>query len=192
MLDKINPAGFFQMAIERLRGHKDILNPAGSFVLEQWRDNGGLFHKVSERLFTNDTTNVGKNYMLSAAFLGATQGTSWHIGLIDGTATTPTLSNADTMSSHGGWAEFTDVMQTTRPSWTAVANTGSNQIITNTSAQWTIAPSVNPAGMITGGFIVSNNIINGTSGVLWSTGKFNAPVAVQSGDVFKVNYITGL
>ena len=53
----------------------------------------------------NLVTNAGLNHLLDVALSGASQITSWYVGLTDGT---PTPAAADTLASHSGWTEVTD------------------------------------------------------------------------------------
>lgn len=132
--------------------------------------------------FDNDIVNVGKNMIFNVMFNGATASTTWYIGLISNAGFTA-LAATDTMSSHGGWTEFTAYSQSTRVSWGS--GSASAQTITNaTAAQFDISSS----GNIYGIFLVDNSTKGGTSGNMWATAPFNAIVPVNNGDQLKVTY----
>lgn len=134
--------------------------------------------------FKNGITNVGKNYILDVMFNGGTQiaNNSWFVGLISSTSYSA-LADADTMSSHSGWTEFTGYSQSTRVAWGSGA--ASSQATTNsTPATFDITSS----GTLKGIFTTSNSTKGGTTGTLWATGLFSADVPVVNGDQMKVTY----
>src|SRR6185369_10967818 len=86
----------------------------------------------------NDITNEGKNLIFDVMFNNTTQiaNNSWFIGLIS-LSSFSALAAGDTMSSHGGWTEFTSYSQSTRVAWGSGASSG--QSVTNaTPAQFDI------------------------------------------------------
>lgn len=166
----------------------------GLFGLEQFRVNPrtGLYESIGIHPFPNGATNTGKQYLLSAGFLGGTPITTWYLGLIDGTSGTPTLNDGDSPTSHGGWTEFTNYNETVRQTWTAALNTGTNQVISSASASFTVSNAVGANAYLAGGFLASSSVKGGATGTLWATGTFPNPVPIQAGDIFKQNYVTGL
>ena len=66
------------------------------------------------------------------------------------------------------------------------AEAAASQSISNsvTSADFNITAS----GTIHGIFVTSDNTKSGTTGTLWSTAPFAAPLSVNNGDLLKVTY----
>src|SRR5688572_15093092 len=62
----------------------------------------------------NIVVNQGLNDLLDVTLSGATQDTTWFVGLTDGT---PTVAAADTLASHAGWVEVTAYDETNRVAW---------------------------------------------------------------------------
>jgi len=175
-------------SVERKREMDTLLESKGHFVLEHWRD-GTLLETIP---FPNGATDVGKQYMLGATFNGTTPITTWYFGLLDGTSGTPTLASGDTMASHPGWTEFVTYDEGNRQTWVKAINTLNNTMASSAAAQFTVSNAVSNPAYIAGGFLTSSSTRGGTAGTLWAHGLFPNPVPVQAGDVFKINYVTGL
>ncbi len=152
----------------------------GKFDVEHHR--GGLL--LAKHAFPNDITNIGKNTIFDVMFSDATQiaASSWFIGLINITGYSA-LAATDTASSHGGWTEFTTYSEANRVAWGP--GDPAAQAITNASPA---TFSISGSGTVKGIFVISNNTKSGTTGILWSTGLFNADVPVVNGDELKVTY----
>jgi len=189
MNQKLNSASNMSAYVERRRGLADEIKSKGHFVLEHWRDG----KKLGELPFHNGVTDVGKQYLLSAGFLGGAATTPWYFGLIDATGVTPALADSDTSASHPGWSEFTDYDESVRQTWVKALNTGTNQVSSSAPAQVTISSGlpVSPS-FIGGAFLINNNTKGGGTGVLWATGLYDAAVPIVTGDIFKMQYVTGL
>jgi len=157
------------------------LLPRGQFQVVHYDKMG---HLLGTYDFPNGITNVGKNFILDVMFSDETPvaSSSWYIGLIDNSGFTA-LADADTMSSHSGWNEFTSYSEANRVAWGPGA--AASQSITNASpATFNISGS----GTVKGVFITSNNTKGGTTGYLWATALFSADVPVSNGDQLKVTY----
>lgn len=130
----------------------------------------------------NDPTTEGVNRLWDTFFgkgTPLTQIDPWYIGLINNTPS-PTLAQADVLSSHSGWAEFTSYSGN-RKAWVD-ADSASRAKGTTTVSTFTMTGS----GDIYGIFLAS--VASGTSGVLWNTGAFSTIPSVISGDDLKVTY----
>lgn len=130
----------------------------------------------------NDVTIVGKNHMLDVTFGNSTPVTQidpWYIGLINNSPS-PVLAEADTLSSHSGWTEWTSYSGN-RKTWVD-ANAASKIKGTTTVATFTQSAS----GTLYGILVASAS--SGTSGILWATGAFDETVDVVNGDDLKVSY----
>lgn len=152
----------------------------GRFVVQHLDKDGNL---KGTHEFPNGIVDVGLNHILETQFNGGTPVTTWYIGLINN-AGFSALANADTMSSHAGWAEInTQYNEATRPEWTA--GTAAARAITNgTSVDFSMNDTISVRGI----FITSVNTKGGTTGVLWSTALFASTVAAENGDTLKVTY----
>jgi hypothetical protein len=166
--------------VNRKKNLNDYIDLKGKYYAEQYR-NGQL---VGRFPIENAITNVGKDYLLNSGFNSGTQvaSTSWFIALIDTTSFTA-LNVTDTMSSHGGWLEFTGYSETTRVAWGQSNSSG--QTVTNGTP---VTFDITANGTLKGIFITSIGTKSGTTGTLWSTGTFNADVPVSIGDQFKITY----
>lgn len=134
--------------------------------------------------FPNLVTNTAKNSLFDTLFNQATQvaSNSWYMGLISNSGYS-SIQAADTMSSHAGWTEFTGYSETTRPLWTQGA--AASQSVTNSTP---VTFSINATGTVKGGFIATNNVKSGTTGLLFSAGLFTADVPVVNGDQIRGTY----
>lgn len=185
MNDKLKTSSLWFPSVERPRSLSTLLEPKGKFGLLHIRKG----EVIAEMEFPNGITDVGKLYMLDATFNGVTQSTGWYLGLISG-ATTPTLSNSDTAASHTGWAEFLSYTEAVRQTWSK--GSASGNVVTGSGPSVFTIGTVAVNTYVNGGFVITNSTKGGTSGTLWSTGLFTNPVPVQTSDVFKLGYLTGL
>ena len=122
----------------------------------------------------NIIVTAGLNHILDVQFHATTQVTAWYIGLKG--AGTPVA--ADTMASHGSWAELTGYAGN-RKEWTeGAASAGS---MTNSSS---VDFTINATATVAGAFL--NTAATGTSGVLYGVVDFSSARAVISGDTLQV------
>jgi hypothetical protein len=153
---------------------------AGRFVIEH-RDVEGKLKGVYE--FPNGIVDEGIESLLDVGFHGASQIGTWYIGLVDNSAWSA-FADADTLSSHAGWAEFTNYTEANRVTWAEDA-AASRAISNSTTADF----SINASGNLKGIFVSSNNVKStGNTGTLWSTAAFSSVVATANGDTLKVTY----
>lgn len=158
---------------------------SGRFVLEHIR-NGEV---IAEIPFDNGATDEGLLYVLDAAFNNTSPTANWYIGLIDDDGFTEIASD-DTAADHGGWTEFTTYSSSTRPAWNKGA-AATNQIASSSNTSFTMSTLTPNTEGLRGAFIISNSTKSGTSGKLWAHGTF-ARVAVETGDIIRINYTTAL
>lgn len=179
-MEKLNTAEKFLFNMFRKRNIEDDLLFNGQFFLEHFR-NG---KRIGKHRIKNLVTNGGKNYLLDVGFNGIGQVTTWYLGLIDSASYTGEAAG-DTMNSHAGWDEWIDYDETTRPVWNKSSSpTGTETLTTVSQSVFTI----NSAGSLQGGFVCANNVIGGTTGILWSAGHFGAAVPVGIGDQMRLGY----
>lgn len=178
-----NKMGFFQKVKATLsrwskKGPVSQFSPKGVFHIQHFDKEGNLLNEFD---VNNGVVNVGLDSILDVYFDAATQITTWYAGLINDPAT---LAAGDTMASHAGWTEFTTYSEGTRV--TIVFEAASGQSIANsvTTADFNITGS----GTLHGIFCTSDNVKSGTTGTLWATAPFAAPLSVNNGDLLKVTY----
>lgn len=131
--------------------------------------------------YKNIITNEGLNHILDVELSGATQVTTWYIGLVSGA--TPTFAAADVMNSHAGWTEFTSYSEANRVTW--VDNGVSSQSVSNSGGN-VATFTMSGGGTIGGAFLVSENTKGGTTGVLYAEGDFATDRTVVTSDVLEV------
>ena len=86
---------------------------SGRFVVEH-RDRDEDLKAIYE--IPNGIVDVGLNHILEIEFNGGSQISTWYIGLVDNAAFSA-FADADTLSSHSGWAEFTSYTESNRVTW---------------------------------------------------------------------------
>ncbi len=151
----------------------------GRFAVEH-RDKHGVLKGVYD--IPNGIVDEGLENLLDVHFHVATQITAWFIGIVDNSGFSA-FADADVMSGHAGWNEFTTYTEATRVAW--AEDVPASRAITNTtSADFSITGS----GTLKGIFLVSNSTKSGTTGVLWATAAFASTVAVVNGDSLKITY----
>jgi len=152
----------------------------GRFVVEHRDVEDNLIDTYE---FPNGIVDEGLNHILDTQFHGTTQVGTWYIGLVDNSGWTA-FADADTLSSHAGWAESTSYTESNRVEWDEDA-AATRAISNSTTADF----SINATGNLKGIFISSNNVKStGNTGTLWSTAAFSAVVATSNGDTLKVTY----
>jgi hypothetical protein len=139
----------------------------------------------------NLIVNEGLQSMVSVYLDGATQITTWYMGLITGPGSGTTIAAGDTLASHAGWTEYTDYSGDRQSVTFGTATTADPSVIDNSAAknQYTISGS---GGVVAGAFLCS--VATGTSGTLFSASDFQSPGdrTVVSGDVLTVTYTFSL
>ena len=152
-----------------------------------------------EEQFPNLVNAVGKQLMLDTLLGGSSYSvTGPYLGLISGAS--PTFAAADTMSSHGGWTEFTNyTVGGSAVRGTAVfgsaTSAGSTPANVTTSAASAITYTITGAGGTVGGcFLVTGtgavSTQSSTAGTLYSAGNFTTAKVTTAGDTVSVTYST--
>jgi hypothetical protein len=168
----------------------------------------GVYHVVCrdkdgnvkwEEQFPNLVNAVGKELMLDTLLKGVSYTVVGpFLGLISGAS--PTFAAADTMTSHGGWTEFTNyTVGGSAVRGTAVfasaTSTGTTPSNVTTSAAAAITYTITGAGGTVGGcFLVTgsgaSSTQGNTSGTLYSAGAFTTAKITTAGDTVSVTYST--
>lgn len=174
---------FLQKVAEALSLKRFLLSRlnrlGGKFQVEH-RDSDGNLKGIYD--IPNGIVDVGLNSLLGVYFHADTQITAWFIGLVDNSGFSA-FADADTMSSHAGWNEFTTYSEANRVAWAEDASS-SRSITNSTSSDF----SITGTGTIKGIFLIDNNTKSGTAGTLWATAAFASNVAVVNGDSLKITY----
>lgn len=154
------------------------LRVGGRFIFDHVRD-GVVIDSWDDH---NIVTNQGLNSLLDIMFHGASQITTWYIGLFEGNYTPVATVTAATIASAS--TECTAYDEASRQEFVEAAASG--QSITNVAnrAQFTF----NASKTIYGAFLVSASAKSATSGVLFSASKFAASKAVVDDDQLLVTY----
>lgn len=132
---------------------------------------------IARRRVRNIIPTEGRNSILSVAFNGGAQVTTWYCGVFENNYT-PVAG--DTMAAFPAAAgEVTAYAEATRPIWNEAAPSAG--VITNSAN-----PAVftfNATKTLYGAFLSSGSVKGGVTGVLVSAGKFTAPKGVDAGDI---------
>lgn len=134
-----------------------------------------------EEEYSNIVVNEGLDDLLDTALNGATQNSTWFIGLIN--STSPSFAGADVMTSHAGWTESTNYSAGTRPKWQSGTVSGQSIDNSTTVASVTVAST----GKFGGAFLVSiSNKGSSTGGLLYAEGAFASVRQGSSGDTLEI------
>ena len=152
-----------------------------------------------EESFPNLVNAVGKELMLDTLLSGSSYTVVGpYLGLISGSS--PTFAASDTMTSHGGWTEFTNYTvggSAVRGTavFAAASSTGSTPTNVTTAAASAITYTITGGGGTVGGcFLVTgsgaSSTQGNTSGTLYSAGAFGTAKVTTAGDTVSVTYST--
>jgi hypothetical protein len=181
LLDKFGVDDLADAGVTAFERLIDGFTPQGQFEVTAYDPQGNV--KWQEAM-SNIVVNVGLDYALDTTLNGATQSTTWYVGLVDG-ATSPTFDAGDTISSHSGWSENTDYSESARQTWSNGAV--SSQSIDNSGSP--AAFSINASTDVAGAFLVDDSTKGGTSGTLFAEGSFSGGTrSLQNGDSLEVTY----
>jgi hypothetical protein len=121
--------------------------------------------------YKNLVTTVGKTDIIDKYFKGSAYTAAWYLGL-KGTGSAVV---ADTLASHGGWAEVTPYTGNRLAITFGTTAAGSNTATAVSYAITLAGPTT-----VAGAFVCSVN--TGTSGTLYSAGDYSVSRSVVSGD----------
>lgn len=154
----------------------------GHYHVEHIRD-GEVIDEFDAK---NVIVNEGLNYLLNAGIGGASNITSWYLGLFSGNYTPQATDTAATIAANA--TETTQYAAGARQSFVPAAASG--QAITNTASRASF--TFNASTTVYGAFLVSSSAISGTSGVLISAAQFGAAKPVVDGDQLLLTYTFSL
>lgn len=154
------------------------LRVGGRFIGQIVRD-GKVIDEFDD---CNLVVNEGLDALLNIMFDGATQVTTWYLGLFEGNYTPVSTNTAATIASAA--TESTAYTNATRPAFVCVASSGQN--VTNAASRGDFV--FNATKTIYGAFLISDNTKSGTAGKLFSAARFSSSKSVVSGDELLLTY----
>ena len=161
--------------------NKEQLKLRGRFIVEHRNKAGKLLKKLD---ITNAIVNEGKDALLDIMFGGATQKTTWYIGLIDNAGFT-TLDVTHTHDAHAGWAESTAYSEGNRQAWDEAAASGESMA----SATPSVFSIDTDTTALNGIFVSEFNTKGSTAaGILWSEASFGGVLNTNDGDTVNITY----
>jgi hypothetical protein len=184
-MNDLNVVDEITTSILRRESMENINKVHGVYTVECHDKNGNLKWKET---FDNLVTDVGARFLLDTAFGGSANST-YFLGLTTGT---PTVNNADTMTSKG-WTEATGwstPSSNARATITWSAASGRAKAIAS-AASFTASGALTVGGcfIVTGSGAVATN--GSTAGTLYSVGAFSGGNKVLAlNDTLQVSYST--
>lgn len=151
----------------------------GKFIGQIVRDG----HVIDEWEDHNLVVNEGLNHLLDVLFHGATQVTTWYLGVFEGNYTPVATLTAATVTAAS--TECTAYDETTRQAYDEAA--AASQSITNAASKATF--TFNAAKTIYGAFLVSASAKSATSGTLFSAARFGTAKTVVDDDQLLLTYV---
>lgn len=134
--------------------------------------------KIWEEQFNNIVVTTGLNKLLDATFKTGLTTPAWYVGFKG----SGSMIAADTMSSHGGWAELTPYSDSTRQAFTP--GSISSGSVDNSASKAVF--NINGSSTIYGCFLTDNSTKGGTTGILYGGGDFGSSRPVVNGDILNI------
>ena len=128
----------------------------------------------------------GLNYFINTGLNGASQSTSWYVGVFQGNYTPVTSDTAATFQ--GAATECVSYSETARQTCTFATSTAATSSNTGTPAVMTF----NAVVSVYGAFVASTSAKNSTLGTLLSAARFSAVKNMTVGDILQVTYAVSL
>ena len=146
---------------------------SGEFFATCWEGDKKLWR---ER-FSNGITAAALLNILDTSFVAI----PWYMAPI---TLISDVSSSDTLLSHAGWTEVNaNIDETTRPAWSPPAASG-GKLKNTTAVEFTFNASTVCDGMM----LANDSEQEGTTGILWCTGKFSTPRTFVAGQQLRVFY----
>lgn len=131
----------------------------------------------------NHFTNDGFNYFMGVNFTGALQRGPWYFGIINNSGYTG-VAAGDTITSHAGWTEFITVSEATRRQWAPAAPDADGVVKNILYVEYKPTAALSAKGF----FIVDENTLGGSTGLLLATAIRPSPMVVAVGQTLKLIY----
>lgn len=157
---------------------KEAMRLGGVYTVQHVRDGKVIDEWTDHNLVVTE----GLNSLLDVNFHGASQISTWYVGLFEGNYTPAATATAATITALS--TESTAYDETTRVEYVeAAASAGS---LTNSANKATF--TINATKTIYGAFLVSTSTKSGITGTLMSATRFSAARSVVSGDQLLITY----
>lgn len=150
----------------------------GRFIGQHIRD-GKIIDEWDDH---NLITDEGINHLLDVTLRNQTATGTWYLGLFEGNYT-PVVGDVGTTIAASA-TETIALTNTVRPTWTPAA--AAAKAITNAASRATF--TFNAAKTIYGGFLISNNTLNGSTGKLFAASRFTSAKLVDVNDQILLTY----
>lgn len=155
---------------------------AGGFFTVQHIRNGEVIDEFDSG---NIVVDEGLNHILDVALSNGTQNTTWYIGIFKNNYTPVAGSVASTFAGVGVANEVTtEIDEVSRPQWVDAGVSAKS--VTNSASPAVF--TANTTVSVYGAFLISNNTLGGTTGVLAAASKFAAVRNLLSTDVLNITY----
>ena len=131
----------YEITIIRSNGMNDFAKAAGVYTAACYDKDGNL---KWEENFDNVVTTVGANHLLNQAF-GATQNTTYYLGLISSTSYTAVSTTVSSLTSYSSTTGLVTLVVTANPglnpgdSFTIASATGTGTNFASVNGTWTAA-----------------------------------------------------
>lgn len=178
-MEKVNVvvADALRKALEEGEGVK----AGGYFTVEHYR-NGELLDVITS---PNIVVDEGLNHVLDVALSNGAQNGTWYIGIFKNNYTPVAGDTASTFAGVGVANEVsTEINETTRPQWVDAGVAAKS--VTNSASPAVF--TANTTVSVYGAFLISNNTLGGTTGVLCAASKFAAVRNLLNTDVLNITY----
>jgi hypothetical protein len=159
--------------------YKGQIIKGGKFVKGVWERGHDI---VDEFEFGNLVTNEGLNHMLDVTFHGASQVTTWYLGVFEGNYTPLATDTGANITANA--TESTAYASSTRPEFVEAA--AASQVTTNSASRASFV--FNATKTIYGAFLHSNSAKSSTTGTCFSAARFGASKAVVNLDELLLTY----
>lgn len=171
--------------VHNIQNGADGAQAKGVFHFKQFREGKLLDAWDSENIVVDE----GLVHYHSSTLRDGVKEANWFVGITKGTHTPVASDIAANYETTADEIPSTSYTESTRQAWSPDAASGTNSVdtkITNAAspATYNITTTVD----INGAFLISNNTVNGTTGVLMAASKFGTVRNAINGDIIQVTY----
>ena len=153
----------------------------GFFIIEHIRNGKVIDTQISKNIVVDE----GLTHILNVALSGGAQDTTWFVGIFKNNHVPVAGDIAATFAGAGVAGEVsTEVDETTRPAWTEAGV--SAKAITNSASPATF--TANTTVSVWGAFLISDNVMGGTTGTLMAASRFTSVRNLLDTDVLNITY----
>lgn len=159
----------------------DDLRIGGVFRVDHIRGGEVIHSMVSPNIVVNE----GLNYILDVALSAAAQNSTFYVGIFSNNYAPQATDTMSTFAGVGVANEITtEVTETVRPTWTDAG--AASQVVSNTASPAVFTANTTVSAY--GAFLSSDNVMDGTVGILVAASKFPAVRDLINTDTLNVTY----